>query len=432
MSRSSARFLVLLILFAALGLRGAAAVWWQSRRPVDQPFAFADSHSYWQLAGRVAHGEKYEHPNHYGKVFRTPGYPVVLAGLFLIRDEPPVLWARLLGAVLGTLAVGEVIWLGRLLFDDTSAYLAGGLAALYPGAVASSIFVLSEAPFCALLVAQLAAWVSAQRGSTAGRRVAWSAVAGIAAGLATLMRPSWLLFTPLAVLISWCWPVREPSEFGGRKRQLQIGMVMLAALLVTMLPWWVRNYRVTGHFVPTSLQVGASLYDGLNPRATGASNMWFTGEFHQQQLREDGLADPPPVADFEVRLDRRIRNAALDWARDNPRRALWLVAVKFQRMWNLWPNAEDLRSWPLRLVVAAGYVPILMTALWGCWKCRRRAWPYWLVMAPAVYLTALHVVFVSSIRYRQPAVLVMCVLSGAVLAAWFAGRTLQPNQAGQT
>ena len=46
----------------------------------------------------------------------------------------------------------------------------------------------------------------------------------------------------------------------------------------SMAPWWVRNARVYGRFVPTALWMGASLYDGLNPAATGASDMRFLDE----------------------------------------------------------------------------------------------------------------------------------------------------------
>jgi hypothetical protein len=51
----------------------------------------------------------------------------------------------------------------------------------------------------------------------------------------------------------------------------------------------------------------------------------------------------------------------------------------------------------------------------GAWRSRNRGWPYILTWLPAVYLTLLHTVFVSSIRYRDPAVLSLLVLTAAAL-----------------
>jgi hypothetical protein len=46
-------------------------------------------------------------------------------------------------------------------------------------------------------------------------------------------------------------------------------------VLPALLPWAWRNHNVTGHWIFTSLWSGPSLYDGLHPGATGASDMTF-------------------------------------------------------------------------------------------------------------------------------------------------------------
>jgi hypothetical protein len=94
----------------------------------------------------------------------------------------------------------------------------------------------------------------------------------------------------------------------------------------------------------------------------------------------------------------------------NPGRALQLAGVKFLRMWNLWPNEPRLRSWPVRLAVFFTYTPLLILAIICAWRTLGRGWPYLLCWLPAVYLTLLHVVFVSSIRYREPAMLALLAL----------------------
>jgi 4-amino-4-deoxy-L-arabinose transferase-like glycosyltransferase len=407
---------ILPVLAVALIVRVGAGVWWQDRLPEQEKFGFPDSESYWLLAERVADGEPYAlNPDR--RVFRTPGYPVLLAPLFLIAGgEPPVLWARVLGAVLGTAAVAVAGALAWQLFDRRSGLLALWAAALYPEAVAMSTFVLSEAPFVPLMLLQLLLATWAWRSDKPRGQLAWALAAGATAGAATLMRPSWLLFTPLAAAVACL-------DAAHRLRAVRIGMGMLLGLSLVMAPWWIRNAAVTGHFVPTTLQVGESLYDGWNPQATGASDMGFVDEFRRrlrQQDAESGFPHRESGLCFEQRLDKRMRDAAWAWAWENPLDALRLAGIKFLRIWNVWPNDPQLGNWRFGLLVLAGYVPLLFGGCYGAWRYAGRGWPYQLCFLPAIYFTALHMVFVGSIRYRQPAMLALLVLAAGVASWWSA------------
>src|SRR5262245_4174547 len=120
------------ILVAALIVRLAAGVWWQQRLPAGVNFEFGDSEGYWELARTIAHGQPYEYGPDRLKIFRTPGYPAVLAPLFFLHGNPPVLCGRFVSAVLSTAATGGVALLARLLFDWRTALVAAAIAAIYP------------------------------------------------------------------------------------------------------------------------------------------------------------------------------------------------------------------------------------------------------------------------------------------------------------
>jgi hypothetical protein len=86
-------------------------------------------------------------------------------------------------------------------------------------------------------------------------------------------------------------------------------------------------------------------------------------------------------------------------------------------MWSPWPNAKEFQSRRLAWILAAGYAPLLLTAAYGAFRTVGCGWPYVLCLLPAVYFTLLHMIFVSSIRYRQPALLPLMVLAAAGIAA---------------
>lgn len=416
------RKLTILVLLASLGIRLGVGFRWQDRLPPGTKFGFPDSESYWMLAESVALGEPYQ-TNPDRRVFRTPGYPLLLAGLFwMADDEPPVMWARILNAVLGVVAVGGVVLLTGLLFDQKSALLAGVATAVYPGAISTSTFVLSEAPFCPFMLLHLALWVMAWKATDKRGQAGLAVGSGVLAGVATLMRPSWLLFVPFAVGLALIGSRQQ------RVRHAWIGTWLVIGLVVAMSPWWIRNWRITGSFVPTTLQTGESLYDGLNPQATGASDMRFVDRFRTELRQEDAsraAVDGDGVS-FEQRLDRRMRDAALTWAGENPGQVVRLAGVKFLRMWNIWPNEPSLRNPLFCVIVMLGYAPLLVLALCGLWKFAGRGWPYVMCFLPAVYFTCLHVVFIGSIRYRQPAMLALVIL-GAGFVGQLIWRKAEPT-----
>ncbi len=403
------------VLLLALGARCGAALWWQSRLPEGRTFGLPDSESYWFLAGTIARGEPYQFGGPDAKVFRAPGYPVVLAPLFLIfGDQPPVLAARFQGAVLGTLAVGLIGWLARQL-APRFVIPAMTLAAVYPGAIMMSVLVLSEAAFCPVMVLQLVCWAKMIQPQASPRRAGvWAAAAGAAAAAAVLIRPSWLLFTPVAGMAMLL-------ASGRRWRRLQQLAVMAAAFVVCMAPWWIRNYRVVHAWTPTTLQVGASLYDGLSPEATGASDMRFVPRFREALQQRDQQASEPPEEPFEVRLDRSMRDASIAWAKAHPSEVVRLMGVKFVRVWNPFPNDRQFGSAAARWITLVGFFPLLALSMMGLIRWRRSSLA-WLCAAPAFYFTALHLIFVASIRYRQPAMLAATVLAAAALQPLLARR----------
>ena len=231
-------------------------------------------------------------------------------------------------------------------------------------------------------------------------------LAGAVAGAATLVRPSWMLFLPFAFT---CGLI-----YGQRRKQLLLAVAMFAGFVVVMLPWWVRNYRVTGHFVPTTLQVGASLYDGWNPQATGASDMRFVPEFEAAQRTERRgprrrrrlrVSSRPPLPPGGLGLGLREPGPGRAACRNQVPADLEFLAQRavLCGLAGAAGGAGDLPA-----ADAAGRVGFAAGA--------SRGWPGVLCWLPAVYFSLLHTVFVSSIRYRQPAMLGLIVLAAGYLA----------------
>jgi 4-amino-4-deoxy-L-arabinose transferase-like glycosyltransferase len=401
-----------LVLQVALGLRVIAADsvdLYVHRGGSAALCLFPDTAIYWGLARAIRTGAPYEYVEwndipHFAR--RTPGYPLFLAtcqGIFGLRT----LAVRLVQAGLGTLSVYLIYRLTRQLAASiglapsaepfpsrglSAALVAAALAAINPYYLYMTVLILSEAVFVPLMLAALwglaVLWVDPRQPvEPANRgRVLIALASGGAAGLAILVRPSWALFVPVTLVL---WLIAKSRDRRALIMAARGATIFALGLAVVMSPWWVRNARIYGRFVPTALWMGASLYDGLNPGATGASDMSFLGGRELWPLDEQ---------DLDAELTRR----AIGFAHEQPVRALSLAFVKLKRFWSPWPNSENLRSPAMVLVGAVVELPLFGLMVLGAWDRRRdpRAWT--LLAGPLLYFCALHLVFASSMRYRLP------------------------------
>ncbi|MCU0721383.1 MAG: glycosyltransferase family 39 protein [Pirellula sp.] len=288
---------ITLILALSLVVRIGGAFYWQSSIP-DGPssFRFGDSDTYWVHAQRIAAGEPYRYLSDESRIFRAPLFPIFLSpfaywasGSGLNEIEGVVLVVRVIGAVLGMVCVGLVWWLTKRIGGDRAANIAGFFAAMYPGAVGMSIFVLSEMVFCPLMLGSLlCSSLALDKKNQIRKCFGWTLLAGFLTGLACLARPSWGLWAGLWWLFVTMGLLAKrelkPFLFSGLS-----GFAFLVGITLAMGPWWVRNYHITGKFVPSTLQVGASLYDGWHQGATGSSDegMAFVDRYLKEQLADD-------------------------------------------------------------------------------------------------------------------------------------------------
>ncbi len=344
---------------------------------------FDDTAIYWELAGAIRAGRPFS-VDQFGVphlALRTPGYPLFLAGCQAVFGPTNTLAVRVVQAILGAGCVGLVDGLTKqVLGNRSAARVAAGIAAFEPFWAGTSALILSEAVFVPFLLLML--WGLAALWSPGPRRpVVVAMFTGAAAGAAVLVKPSFALAVPILPM-AWLATARDG-------RSLRLTLIVGLGAVVVMAPWWARNARVLGRFVPTASWGGASLFDGLNPSADGSSDMRF-------------LARPEVRGLPELDQDAFLTKNALEFAREHPWRVARLALIKAGRFWSPWPNAESFRSRTIAAASAAVSLPLFFWLALGAWKCRNDVRALVLLGGPLLYFFALHLVFVSSIRYRIP------------------------------
>ena len=465
--------LILLALIAVVGLGARAYV---VVNPVAHPAD--DSAAYFALSKAL-----YEEGSFGGPEFRdssdwSPGAPLLYAAAYYATGGAREGTARIVEALMGVAAILVVFLLGRRLglaagrlggdrrtagspdarLASAVGLLAAFAVAVYPPFIHSTGELMSEPPAFLTLPAAVLAFLWAGEKE---RAWAWL-VPGLLFGLSAMFRPEYLfvgaVFVVLAALrVATAAPVvasrpiaeegRTEARARGWKPGLAAGAALLAALLLPIVPWTIRNVEVLDRVVPISTGSGKALYVGTFLPADGEYQRVKAVLVERYQGREldphsaalDAV-DPTPLFDrVAARYPDLPRDSALGkvgkenlswYLEQDPLGYAAMTARKVGRMWSSGVG-EAMSSAPGRavqiLLVALGLAGLVLLGL------RRLWWELVALATPIAIVTAVGAASLAAPRRNEVLMTLVFPLAALALcrgaAAISSGREWSPRQA---
>jgi 4-amino-4-deoxy-L-arabinose transferase-like glycosyltransferase len=443
--RYGSRTLILLALIAVVGLGARAYV---VVNPVANPAD--DSHAYFALSKSL-----YEEGSFGGPSFRdssdwSPGAPLLYSAAFYATGGAREGTARIVEALLGVAAILVVFALGKRLAEAAgdrisprSGSAAGLLAALavavYPPFIHSTGELMSEPAAILTLPAAVLAFLWAGERE---RLRAWL-LPGLLFGLTAMFRPEYLFVGAAFVVLA---AIRVGTTRGW-KPGLGGGGLLLAALLLAIVPWTIRNLDVLDRVVPISTGSGKALYvgtflpaDGEYQRVKAILVERYEGRSLDPHSAALDAIDPTPLFDrVAARYPDLPRDSALGkigkqnfskYFGEDPVDYLAMTVRKVGRMWSSGVGeamSSGLGRAAQILVVALGLAGFVLLAL------RRRRWELVALATPIVLVTAVGGASLAAPRRNEVLMTLVFPLAALTLsrlvAAISSAREWSPEQA---
>ena len=371
-------------------------------------------------------------------------YPFLIATVYAVTGIHP-LAAKVVQVVPAVGIAVFVVLVTRRLFGTRTARLAGAAAVLSPVWLYSAELIAYELWLALGTVVTIWCLIHyGQASSRNQRRLLWLGGAGLMLGFSLFLQLKMAVFLVLAS--GYIWYIERHSGAGAARPLTRsplrllplIALLWLLALLPSTL-YGVRNLRVWGEFLPTTVSSGVVLWTGNNPSATGATKSYPQPEEFWQLLHHyhaQGI-----VATSETRAYTQI---ALRFMAANPSSAFRLALQKLHRVWGAiepdvmgehvnrrmvaflggWLDEEALRG-ASALLQMGSLLTLTVGALAVCWPVGIAQQQSssgivragrWLVLLTIVLFWLSHMPFLGEPRYRIPIMPLVHVLQGVGLA----------------
>ncbi|HXF99573.1 MAG TPA: glycosyltransferase family 39 protein [Bacteroidota bacterium] len=340
---------------------------------------------------------------------RGPVYPFLVAGLFYLSGGYAVWIVQIAQALLHAATTIVVYLLGVRLYSRTIAMRAQLLCAVHPILLwyTGRIWIETTHAFLLALTALVVVDVYTRPG------VLKAIKAGVFVGLTSLTKSVILLFPLLLMLLMW----RKHRTSG-----LMYGATVLVTCVAMVVPWTLRNYSVSGAFVPVHTSLGFNLIQGdvIGEQWPGrwCCNLDF---WHVGQARVDSVLQSRGITSFrgvegERLLVRETLHRYAEYPGFLPRR----IVANFFLFWSL--SESPLKS----LVFGLLQWTLLLAGLVAYLRYGRHNANLLPVVAMTAYYIAVHASIVGWARYSM-AIIPLLLLLAVGLFEHNNGKSIRPR-----
>lgn len=328
-------------------------------------------------------------------VFIMPLYPLFLSAIFKVWGLGllGMQAVRVMQAVLSCITI-LLVWLtAKRLFDTGVALLAALLTAFYIPNITTAGYFLTETLFTMLLM--LLIYLSIIFAKNPGIK-AFAALGAIWA-LVTLCRPTVAIYPVL--LAAYCFLHNKMDFF----RLIKLLAVMTASFIIVMSPWWVRNYREYGEFIPLAASSGNPMLQG-----TYINYIQSPDEIVYYSPGKNALETNRIEVDA---AKKRIKNGFkkdfwgyLEWYTVKKTFFYWCGAFYWQEVFGINKN------------VSLAYHYVLLLGLPGLAVASFKSFSkYLLPLSVVFYFNAVHCIYMTFDRYAFPMMTLLSIFASFII-----------------